>query len=304
MLFSEIYGAYYNCVAEILKIACDHAPSVDEMMKITREKGFEETNLVLIPALQKEQYKLLRRDGTTPIKTPPQMPLTTLQKRWLKAVTCDRRFVLFAEEIEGLENIDPLFTPDAVEVFDSYGDGDPFEDPDYIAKFRLVRGAIHSGRALNVKTCSGTGNIRSYIMIPRLLEYSEKDDKFRVFGVARNGSVVFNLNRLMEASLYDGDVAALGFKESGKKREREVVFELVDRRNALERVMLHFAHFEKETVKIGEDRYLVKLRYDKDDETELVIRILSFGPMLKVTEPQNFIELIRERIKRQADLFS
>ena len=73
-------------------------------------------------------------------------------------------------------------------------------------------------------------------------------------------------------------------------------FELVDKRNALERVLLHFAHFEKEAVKIDEGKYLVKITYDKDDETELVIRILSFGPMIKVLSPQSFVDLIKQRL--------
>lgn len=302
MLFSEIYGAYYNCVAEILKIACDHKPSMEEMMRVTSAKGFEETNLVLIPALQKEQYKLIRADGTTPIRKAPQMPLTTLQKRWLKAVMNDPRFALFGETIEGLEDVEPLFALDSIQVFDKYGDGDPFGDPDYIAKFKIVREAIRSGSALNVKTRAGSGNVREYVMVPEFLEYSEKDDKFRVIGRSRTGETTFNLARLMEVSRYEGETPL--FKGSKSGQEREVVFELFDRRNALERVMLHFAHFEKETIRVDDDRYIVKLRYDKDDETELVIRVLSFGPMIKVTEPQQFIKLIRERIRKQADLFS
>ena len=77
------------------------------------------------------------------------------------------------------------------------------------------------------------------------------------------------------------------------------MFELEDRRNALERVLFHFAHFEKEAEKIGKDRYRVSLNYEKDDETEILIRILSFGPMIKVLEPDSFVELIKERLRKQ-----
>lgn len=42
--------------------------------------------------------------------------------------------------------------------------------------------------------------------------------------------------------------------------------------------------------------------YDKDDETELLIRILSFGPMIRVIEPESFVELVRERIAKQFQL--
>ena len=48
-----------------------------------------------------------------------------------------------------------------------------------------------------------------------------------------------------------------------------------------------------------ENIYLVKRFYDESDETEMVIRLLSFGPMIKVIEPLEFKQLIRQRLKKQ-----
>ena len=79
------------------------------------------------------------------------------------------------------------------------------------------------------------------------------------------------------------------------------VFELEDKRHALERVLLHFSHLEKETKRLDETHYRVTLRYDPADETEMVIRILSFGPVIRVLEPARFIGRLRERIERQRD---
>ena len=62
---------------------------------------------------------------------------------------------------------------------------------------------------------------------------------------------------------------------------------------------MHFAHFEKQAEKLEENRYRVTITYDKNDETEIVIRILSFGPMVKVTMPQSFVDLIKERLISQ-----
>ncbi len=41
------------------------------------------------------------------------------------------------------------------------------------------------------------------------------------------------------------------------------------------------------------------LHYRREDETELLIKIISFGPLVKVAEPDSFAVLIRERIERQ-----
>lgn len=46
----------------------------------------------------------------------------------------------------------------------------------------------------------------------------------------------------------------------------------------------------------------MKLKYDLADETEMVIRLLSFGPVIKVLEPQSITEQLRERIERQRKL--
>ena len=62
---------------------------------------------------------------------------------------------------------------------------------------------------------------------------------------------------------------------------------------------MHFAHFQKQAEKLDENRYKITITYDKDDETEIVIRILSFGPMVKVTAPQSFVDLIKQRLISQ-----
>ena len=78
-----------------------------------------------------------------------------------------------------------------------------------------------------------------------------------------------------------------------------LVLNLTDERNALERVMLNFSHLEKEAVKIDDMHYQITLKYDKSDETEILIRILSFGPMIKVVSPDSFIRQLKSRIDKQ-----
>ena len=81
-----------------------------------------------------------------------------------------------------------------------------------------------------------------------------------------------------------------------------VSFELEDRRNVLDRVLPHFSHLEKETKRLDDLRYLVTHKYDRQDETEMVIRILSFGSAIKVVEPESFTSLLLDRIEKQKQL--
>jgi len=91
--------------------------------------------------------------------------------------------------------------------------------------------------------------------------------------------------------------------ENLKTQFRQVVIEITRERNALERCMVHFAHFEKRTEYDEKaDKYICSIRYNVKDETEVVIRVLSFGPTIKVVEPDTFIKEIRDRVKKQAEL--
>jgi len=66
--------------------------------------------------------------------------------------------------------------------------------------------------------------------------------------------------------------------------------------------MMHFAHFEKQAERLDDLHYRILITYNKEDETEMIIRILSFGPVIRVKAPGSFVRLIRERLQRQQKL--
>ena len=295
MIFSELYGAYYNAVAKILSAAVDHPLGKNELRGTISENAFGESVLNIEPAFDEERWQLLRTDGTTILNSAPSMPMTLLEKRWLKSISLDPRIRLFADSFPELDGVEPLFTPDDYCIFDKYSDGDPYENEEYIKNFRLILDAIKNKYPLVIETLNRTGNTLVFKIMPEYLEYSEKDDKFRLFTSGNRAGSTINLGRIVKCRRYNGTVKTSGGTRKKNKTER-VEIEVRDERNALERVLLHFAHFEKEAEKAENGRYIVRIKYDKDDETELVIRILSFGPMVKVTSPQKFIELIKQRL--------
>lgn len=298
MLFSEIYGSYFNVVAAVLAEASDGTLTQQKMTELVREKAFAESALTIPSALRAETWPLLDRDGRYVLHHKPTMPLTTLQKRWLKALLSDPRIALFAPDATGLEDVKPLYAPDTFIFFDRYADGDPYEDPTYIMCFRTALKAIREKRKLRVRFCGHTGARHSFACVPYRLEYSAKDNKFRLLVAGARRLNTVNMARVRSCELlepYDPRSVTLPCVPS-----EELVMLLHDERNGLERVLLHFSHFDKETVKLDDRRYQIKLRYDKDDETELLIRVLSFGPVLEVQSPAEFIRQMRARIRRQS----
>ena len=300
MIFSELYGTYYNTVAAILGAAIDHPVKKDELRAIVERHAFGDSFVEIEPALCGERWQLLHPDGTTPIAHQPTMPLTILEKRWLKAVAADPRVRLFGDyDFADLDGIEPLFRPEDFEIVDRYADGDPYEDEGYIARFRLIMEAIKSGATLHISTKTGKGKISRFDILPDHLEYSEKDDKFRLIGTVRKyGRQQVNLGRVIECSFSSGSVKPYSLQVD----QETLTFELIDERNALERVLLHFAHFRKEAERLEDNRYRVTLVYDPDDEREMIIRLLSFGPMIRVTDPERFVDLIRQRLITQKNI--
>lgn len=296
MIFSEIYSAYYKTIAEILKAALSGKQTSGDLRKIVEKYAFSESMITIEPALKSEKWPLIKSDGVSVIKNPPSMPLTSLQKSWLKAVSLDPRIKLFDVSFDLPEDIPPLFTPDDYYIFDKYSDGDDFEDENYIKNFRRVLDAVKERKKLFIKYRGNKGNDIRLTVFPEYVEYSEKDDKFRLAANTHTNITFVNIGSIIYCEETDRPVTKIKYK---KDPQRILTFELKDERKALERIMLHFSHFEKETVRTGEDTYEVSLKYDISDCTELVIRILSFGPMIKVTGPEEFRTLIKERLKKQ-----
>lgn len=184
---------------------------------------------------------------------------------------------------------------------DQYNDGDPFDDPTYIVHFQLILQALREKRKLRITFTGARGKRNTWVFVPYKLEYSVKDDKFRLL-TAQTYYGTVNLGRIEACELLD-HYSPKAFHLPQVKMDT-LVMELTDERNALERAMVHFSHFEKETERLEENRYRVTLRYSREDETELVIRLLSFGPVLKVLSPQNMMDELRKRILRQRYLSS
>ncbi len=297
MIFNEIYSAYYNAVAKIIRAVMEGKGSEQEFQRIVSETAFGESFLTILPSLKSQKWQLIKPDMTTPLKHIPTMPLTTIQKQWLKAISLDPRLKLFGIEIKNLDNVEPLFTPADYVIYDKYADGDPYDDEEYVKRFQMILSAIKTGTPLKLKNLNRKGQPVSMTVRPVRLEYSEKDDKFRLIckGCRYGGTV--NLARIISCELcqYSGpDVV----REVTPKKQI-VTVKIKDVRNALERAMLHFAHFEKQAERIDDNNYLLKIRYDRDDETEMVIRILSFGARAEVVAPEHFRKLIIDRLISQ-----
>lgn len=312
-LFSEIYSAYYNAVSKILSFK---NLSKKDMIKIINENAFSESSLYIIPRICDEWKLVSENNGiyNSRLKNIPSVPLTEIQKRWLKSVISDARAVLFIDDdiilhlSERLRDVKPLFSQKNFLFFDRFSDGDDFSNPDYIKFFRIIKNAIAEKKILEISFTSSRNNRIVHQFLPLKLEYSPKNDKFRVLSaIVSKGNpkehFVINISRITD------------IKDTGKFFEKtvpevsecrcSVCVEVSSERNGVERFMLEFAGYEKVTEFNEESgKCSAEIWYRKADETELLIRLLSFGTVLEIKSPEYFRSLARERIEKQCDFFT
>ena len=318
-VFSEIYGVYFRITAALLSRM---QVTEREITDYISAHGFRDSVLFLpqklIPQNDKSDWGLLRRlpDGLleSVLYEPPRNPLTLVQKRWLRALLDDPRLQLFltAETADALRarlrDVKPLWPAAFFRYTDRFSDGDPYSDPEYQRRFRVLLAAMRANEAVFVRYITAKGETHSLRCLPLRLEYSPKNDKFRLYCTRIsyghfNGNGIINLGRITELSRIRG-----AFPEQpdmtrffAKRRCKEpVTVRVTERRNATERFLLEFAAYEK-TASIDPEtgEVTVQLWYDRHDETELLIQLLSFGPVLEILSPPEFRTQAAQRIAAQ-----
>lgn len=320
-LFDKFYNCYYLTVNHILEEAARQPVTRLRMEELAQKYGYGESAFTIVPKLMDGEWPLLQSEnGKSFSPVCPHIsdiPLTTLQKSWLKALLADRRIRLFLTEEElaqaeqELSGIEPLFSEKDFHYFDRYLDGDDYASPLYRENFHTILEALEQQLSLEVTYRAGRREL-SLLAAPYQLQYSSKDDKFRLCCLKLQDNrfrqnITLNLSRIKSCRLFARRIPerarSMRFQHL-QKCAQPVLLEISGERNSLERCMLHFANYEKHT-EYDEERgvYLCSIFYDQADETELLISVLSFGPVVRVLGPEPFLAQIRQRVMRQHSLF-
>ncbi len=311
-LFSEIYDRYFCITGRILskKGRIGKAGITD----IVKKYGFGESLIFLLPKLSNNEWGLFEEENGTfrsKLKGGVHTPLSRLQKRWIRSLLDDPRAGLFLEDeqIAGikdkLKDVKPLFDYSDFRCFDRFSDGDDYKDPLYISCFREILSAVKDGHTVHIRYSARNGRSTKLCVQPHRLEYSVKNDCFRLLCYAKSErgtrKYILRLSRMLSVTAGDID-PDINITEEDGTRQKKVTLSIRDERNAMERAMLHFSDYRKNTSRIDENNYRCEIFYNTDDETELLIELLSFGPMIKVEGDAHFTELIKKRLITQKNM--
>ena len=317
-LFSEIYTCYYQIVKSILQHPA--ALTLEELRTSISGMGYEESLLYLIPKLTSGEWNLLEHKDDIFLSKLSEnfyVPLTNLQKSYIRTIVQDERIQLFLDEDKCnylrqlLCDAQILWQPEDFYYYDRFTNGDDYSNPDYRQNFRTLLTAIHNHQYVDIAYESRTNHRLHHHYLPCRLEYSIKNDKFRLLGTLRSDKQhhieILNLDRMKNVTLMSEQADSIpDINESIRSSYyKEPVRLLIHTdRNALERTMLQFANYEKNTTKIDDNTYECLIYYNQKMETELLIEVLSFGPLIEVLGNERFLSQIKQRLKKQKRLSS
>ncbi len=318
-LFSEIYSCYYQIIYRMIHAA--HPLTRQQMQQIIQQYGYAETGIYLLPKLLDGSLPLgTREEGQYSFFMDPdlQIPLSNLQKSWLRTILSNPRIRLFLSDQEinhlehSLQEITPLFQWKDFYYYDAFLDGDHYSSPEYQRNFRLLLHAIHRHQYIDLSFLSGRQKRIHYHFLPCRLEYSIKNDCFRLLALEVRGHshyhiFTINLARIETLQLLDRfadpeNLPDIDTYIQNSYHNEPVTLQIRNERNALERTMLQFANYQKNTTKCPDGSYECKIYYNKSNETELLIEVLSFGPTVRVLGNEHFLSLIRERLQQQKNI--
>lgn len=315
-VFSEIYGIYYRIVAALLE-----TPSWTKEALITyiSTHGTSDTTMEAMPKLLNGTWPLFTERGQHYLSKMSHMaslPLTSIEIAWLRTILADEKSNLFLSSAEKnklaamLLHTGYLYGKDDIIDIDREGDGDSFGNVHYQHHFQVLLKGIQDHAILEITYQTARGKRIKGLYIPVKLEYSAKNDKFRCYCIYLMGKkerkTTINVGRI-KAIAPTGKTSPQPIDDdmyfSGSLIKEPLCVEVYDERNGIERFMVEFSTYQKKTVYDKEKKTCyVEIYYAKADEIEIVTKILSFGPVIRVLGPDSFIALITARLRRQRDL--
>ena len=244
-------------------------------------------------------------------------PLTDLEAKWLLTLLDDNKAKMFFgdEEITAVRNtilkeknhISP-FKTESIVYFDRYYRYCDIEAEG--ARLKTVIKAMNQARTLKIRYLSLHNNTVSGEFKPLAVEYSKRDDVFRVIlrAAVKNAPFTMVLGNIEEMTItdtrFDPAQAAEELEKTLQNNRKSVVIEFYDRRNLADRILSEFSPCEKICSYDPEtELYTLTVFYQRDDELEMVIRLMGYGSEISIKDTEHPIYLeIEKRLLLQKAL--
>lgn len=315
--FNRIYSTYYKIALKTIKAVNKGYISTQEELisyissfKVlqgktpTKSKKYQSDFLDATADLFKTKNGKLHTPFTN-IPDDFMFPLTTIEISFLKTLLNDEKcrlilgtsYDLLKSELDkpAYNEIYSYFNKDNYSIFDQYINGDQalYENENYSSNFNQVLNAVNKKQPLYFEYAEDDVS-KTKISIPEKIEYSQKEDRFKVVLNSKNRPLDIQNVRKCEYS----------DKPLSNAKKKEILTCVVaidipeDKKFIRDRFFREFSPFERDCEKIDETGHILSFKFEKGDFKEIAYRLLQFGPYVYCSEP----ECVRERIKEKVDM--
>ena len=232
-------------------------------------------------------------------------PLTTIEISFLKTMLNDDKcklimgdsYNLLKSELDKTEysEIYPYFNEDNYAIFDQYVNGDKsfLKTQNYKNNFKLLINAMKGKEPVYFEYIEDDMQ-KTKVSVPEKIEYSQKEDRFKVIINSKNRPLDIQNIRLCEYT----------DKQLSPAKQKEFLTCIVaidipeDKAYTRNRLFREFSSFERDCEQIDDTGHILSFKFEKGDYKEVAYRLLQFGPYVYCSEP----ECVRERIKEKIEL--
>ncbi len=246
------------------------------------------------------------------------VPVSKMELRWLKTIIQDNIIKLLMSDSEIMEinkllkQYTPAFSPLPMEKVIYF---DRFHLPESKTKhmksiLSTILEGIYDQKTIIIKYHTMKNRVKIGEFRPIVLEFSKRNNRFQGFFQECGSDRIYTMNvsRIETADETDTSFdytsakqALLSFRE---ENTTSVTVEFYDVRNIADRMLTEFSPWKKLcSYNCTTELYTLTIFYQKQDEVDLVIRLLGYGGNIRFTDKEHPIfKEILARMNRQMDL--
>ena len=325
-LFHEYKNKYFHLVFRILNLAYNGLEK-QEILKIIDEEEYEEKVIdkefktfegMILNEYEDEKLNLLKEENNkyytvlnnrNPV--PVKVRFSKLEKMWLKGMLEDKRVQgLLGKEIlyklqKSLINVYEG-TNEVIEFTNKNKSNFEYDLKKLNRDFFTILKAIKEEKTVIYTNIDREGNeYKDKHAVPLRIEYSLKDDKFRVsmYSIEGKRPILVNFNTLKEIMIAEEEFKFTREElikkiKKNKYCEEPKTIVIKDVRGAMERFFMSFSSFERSSRALDDNNYEIDIYYYIFQEDDVISKIISLGPYGTIKKPERIKEYVIERVKK------
>lgn len=311
-LFNDYKNRYYRCIQNIINGIYNGEKYTKKDIRAILQDAYLEDEIVLVKELVDGRF-FDYEDDTASLMVGCDVPirLNNLELAYLKMFVEDECFngVLddellqkLKDKLDDVESLDynKFWKRENVDKF-----GDEIKDEEFREKIITLEKAILENKYIKYTSKNKKGEIfKDKIAYPYKIEYSIKNNRYRLVVFCDNRAIKINVDGIMELEILKEKTVTAeekaqieNFINAKKNISDPLVLKIEDNKNTLDRCFNLFSAYDKKYYYEGEN-LILNIYYHDFDKAEIIRDILSLGKSAVVLSPESVREEVIKRILR------